>query len=183
MIEKELIDFFYKLQSFKYLRCLEPELECPNKPIRAHSIQNSKVLDLLVEKGHVVKPALTQKGNSPPRMKWEKIGRHKASTFTGMCESHDCSIFSEIDQKPFDPDNEEQLFLFAYRAACKEFHSVLEGASKIQSAYLAKVEKGLAPKDAPSESGLIATGWLEKSYETWLFRNKFFDVPLLEKNF
>jgi len=183
VIDNELKAFFYKINNFKYLNCLEPNMQCNLRPIRAHSVQNSNVLDLLVDKGHVVMPRLKARGNKPPVIKWESVGRNLATTFTGLCQTHDCSLFAEIDQKPFDSTNEKQLFLHAYKAACKELHSVLEGASKIQSAYLKKVEKGLAPKDAPSESGLIATGWLMKAYETWSFRNEFYDEPLRKENF
>lgn len=182
-IDNELKSFFYKINKFKYLKCLEPSMQCDEKPIRAHSVQNSKVLDLLADQGHVIMPKQKARGNKPPIIKWEKVGRNLATTFSGLCETHDCSLFAEIDQKPLDTSNKKQLFLHAYRAISKELHSVLESAGKLQSAYLKKIDLGLAPKDTPSKSGIIATEWLLKCYETWSFRNNFYDEPLKKNNF
>ena len=47
---------FFATQGTTFEKCLEPAMACKQKAIRAHSIQNAKVLDLIAVDGHVVMP-------------------------------------------------------------------------------------------------------------------------------
>lgn len=49
-----------------------------------------------------------------------ETGRGVASTFSGFCGDHD-KIFHPIDNKDYTPGDTEQEYLFAFRAAAKEF--------------------------------------------------------------
>jgi hypothetical protein len=92
---------FFEVQAGKLNRCLEPTLACDKKVIRAHSIQNARVLDLLVENGHVITPQ-QKMGKNGPDISFEKVGRNNASTFSGLCAEHDASLFQILDKEPFD---------------------------------------------------------------------------------
>ena len=52
---------------------------------------------------------------------------------------------------------------------------------RLQSSYQFRVEKGIAPSDAPSPSGTLATEHLFKSWQTWRYRYMFFDKALVAK--
>ena len=168
----------FKIWKGKYLQCLEPHEACTRRSIRAHSIQNGAILELLQHDGHVVMPRLKLDPNSGPSVRFESVGRNKATTFTGLCADHDASIFAPIETTSIDVENDWHLFLLAYRAVLKETHVTLEGAIKNQLAYQKKVEIGLIPGDRPTIDGLRATGFLVNSYETYLYKREFDQIYL-----
>lgn len=181
MVEEKLNTFF-ETQRLRYGRCLDPTLSCEHKAIRAHSVQKATAIDLIAENNHVseIKFKLVKK---KPECRFELIGRNNASTFTGFCSEHDAEIFRPIDTKPLSIDDEEQLFLLAYRSVSRELHATLEGAMKIQSAYLSLVEKGEVPKDQPSAAGIEAVQHMMKAWAAWKYRFKFFDKRFEDKRF
>ena len=173
---------FFEVQAGKLNRCLEPAFECDKKTIRAHSIQNARVLDLLVEEGHVITPKQKMSEDGPENS-FEKVGRNNASTFTGLCAEHDTSLFQVLDKEPFDQDKPEQMFQLAYRSVTRELYVVMEGAARIQAAYQGKVERGEIPSNVPTDHGLIATQFLMNAYETYQYRLAYFDTPLASQEF
>jgi hypothetical protein len=72
--------------------------------------------------------------------------------------------------------------LIAYRAVARELHAVMEGAIKIQSGYMKRVEMGLDTGDAPSPAGMFAVDHMIKAYETFLYKHRF-DQVLLSKRY
>ena len=162
--QNQLLGHFFKTKNSKFLKCLEPTMSCVEKPIKAHSIQNSRVLDLLVSEGHVI---MLRPKFHPDYFdfQFQKVGRNQASTFTGLCAKHDSSIFYSLDTQLFDLNNPEHLFLLAYRSVTRELHAICEGAVRLQGSYQLRVEKGLDPSDAPSPAGMIATEQLFKSWQ------------------
>lgn len=180
--ENERLHEFYKSLNWKLSKCLEPSLQCEGKAIRAHSIQNARSLDLLVEDGHViaVRPDFRDR---QPNVIFDRVGRNNASTFTGMCAQHDAEIFRALDTKPFDPKDREQLFLLAYRSVTREFHAVMDGAAKIQSAYRTRVSMGVDRGDVPTPAGLLATQHLIRAFETYQYRAKYYDRYLVKSQF
>jgi hypothetical protein len=126
--------FFFEAQKRNFSRCLPPTLACNEKPIRAHSIQNSRVIELIQGHGHVMMPRYRIK-NDKPMLELAKIGRNEASTFTGLCEKHDGEIFKVIDTKPLDVSNDEQLTLLAYRSVMREMHALTEEAGRMWSIH------------------------------------------------
>ena len=178
--QTEFIDHFFRTKDSKFLKCLEPAMSCPEKPIKAHSIQNSRVLDILESNGHVI--MLRPKFHPDSfDVQFQKIGRNQASTFTGLCAKHDSAIFHSLDTQLFNPNNPEHLFLLAYRSVTRGLHAACEAALRLQSSYQFRVEKGIAPSDAPSPSGTLATEHLFKSWQTWRYRYMFFDKALVAK--
>jgi hypothetical protein len=162
----EFLGFIQKQLSSRYDCCLWPGGECSNPAIRAHSIQNRRVLDLLCADGHVIMPRLEASPDSAPRTVFRRIGRNQATTFAGLCGPHDQHLFGSIDSGPLDLSSREQLFLLAYRAALQESHATRKAAIDTQTAFLAGAEKGLYSKDEPTKAGLQATNHLMLAYIT-----------------
>ena len=128
---KDLKQLPFELQKLSANLCLEPSEACSFAAIRAHSIQNTRVLDRLCSKGHVIMPK--RQNPSDGRVDivaFESIGRHRATTFTGLCGKHDRLIFEPIDKSPIDIRNGEHLFLVAYRSVLRELHATLSGAAR-----------------------------------------------------
>lgn len=173
---------FFDLHQWRFGRCLEPTLSCMAKPIRAHSIQNARAFDLLSSRGHVTmfKMNIAKDG---PQIVLRQVGRNEASTFLGFCAQHDASIFRALDAKPLNLHDAEQLFLLAYRSVCRELHATMEAASKIQSAYLNRVEKGWDDGEVPTPAGMEAVSRAYISWMTFRYRHDAFDTALLEGNF
>jgi hypothetical protein len=71
------------------------------------------------------------------------VGRNFATTFEGFCSNHDAILFRPIETQIFDLANDEQLFLYAYRAIVRELHASMEAAIKLQFGYQGRVEAGL----------------------------------------
>ena len=178
---EQLAEFFGTWKT-KLSKCLEPEMQCDGSPIRAHSVQNARILDLLQASGHVIAPSI-RFGVDGPQITFDSIGRNNATTFTGLCSVHDANIFAPIDNAAFDKRNEQQLFLFAYRAVTRELHTCMEGAVRIQLGYKSRVDRGIDPKDVPSAAGQLATEHLIKAFLTYQYREKYFDEPLMAKNY
>lgn len=144
--------------------CMWPACKCTKPAIRAHSVQNSRVLDLLHRKGHVVMPRLRSSFSDGPTLQFEEIGRNKATTFTGLCSSHDHQMFAPIETKAFDASNAQHLFLIAYRAVLKEAHASLKAGIDSQTNYLQGAEAGLFPRDEPSAPGMAAIEQMMAGY-------------------
>lgn len=89
---------------------------CDQPTIRAHSISNKRLLLKLSKDGQV----MHFDKNSSDWGSLTETGRSAATTFQGMCGEHD-KIFHPIDNEDYAPGNIEQEYLFAMRAAAKEF--------------------------------------------------------------
>jgi hypothetical protein len=181
-IRKKLLSSLFETNKFQYKRCLEPTHECKRKAIRAHSIQNSRILDNMVVNDHVTAFTRRIDREKGPIIDYGSVGRNQATTFTGLCSEHDNEFFSAIDDESISLSSEKQLFLLAYRAVYRGYHATLEAASKIQSAYQELINMGLEPKDELSEKGVFATqrliiAWLNYRYKTD------FDIAYFEKSY
>jgi len=181
-LSSEKLGRFFSTHHARFDRCLEPTMECSNPAIRAHSIQNARVIDLLADKGHVVALRLDF-SEGVPEIAFRSIGRNSASTFTGLCGEHDRNLFTPIDTRPLNLADREQLFLLAYRSVTRELHAVMEGAAKVQGAYISRVERGVDPANEMSPAGLFATEQLMNAFVTYEYRRINFDGSLLASAF
>ena len=103
-------------------QCIHPnQNECSENIVKAHSIQNNKILNRIAEEGEVI----TLKYKSFPFASGSMTGRKIATTFSGFCGYHDKTTFQIIEDRIF-TGSEEQLFLFAYRAFALEYHRKME---------------------------------------------------------
>lgn len=115
--------------------CLANDSRCSESIIKAHSIQNSAVLERVMDSGHVY--MFSAEGFD--EIKLAKVGRNLASVFTGFCALHDHEIFAKIDLPNLEASHftSEQHLLFALRALSRELWAKLNAKSihsKIASA-------------------------------------------------
>jgi hypothetical protein len=112
---------FQELNKNAHLKeCFHQDSNCSSKIIRAHSIQNNRILNKISRNGEVLNFSEAGDNNE---IKLSRIGRKKATTFTGFCGYHDNAIFVPIESTDYKERNHEQEFLFAYRALAKEYHA------------------------------------------------------------
>jgi len=136
----ETINHFFKVHGTSTDRCHEPTEKCEQEAIRAHSIPSGTVLGRLTREGHVVMPQMKLKVPPPAEIEFKRVGRNKATTFSGLCAQHDNYIFHPIDDRLPDLAGQSHLFLLAYRAVLREYHVVLQNALRFQSTYQKRVE-------------------------------------------
>jgi len=164
---------FFDLQKKKYEKCLHVGFDCDGKPIRAHSIQNGKVLDLLQRENHVIVPVQRLDQDTGPVTDMKLVGRNEASTFTGLCANHDRELFRTADTEPLDVGNAKQLNELAYRAVMRELHACVEGAYRIDLLHRENVRNGLVDEHAPNP----AMPFWEKGWRVIRYRGTHFDKP------
>jgi len=165
----KLKEFTMQQLAWKFSRCFWPKAECQKKAIRAHSIQNRKVLDALVRKGHVVMPQIRIDFDSRPSIEFREVGRNQATTFTGLCAVHDNLLFGPIDNSEINLDNYEQLFLLSYRSVLKELHTSMKAAVDVQSTFSKGVELGKFDPNDPSLQMLLATEKLIAAHQMYIY--------------
>lgn len=76
-------------------QCIHPDQsKCSGNIIKAHSIQNNRILNKIGRNGEVymVKSVMTRHSF---RMRFKLIGRKVATTFTGFCGLHDKILLSQ----------------------------------------------------------------------------------------
>ncbi|MGC2062844.1 MAG: hypothetical protein WA610_07680 [Thermodesulfovibrionales bacterium] len=117
-----------------------------------------------------------------PQLYFDKVGRNKATTFTGLCDTHDSELFDPIDNSPFKSTNIEHLFLLAYRSVLRELHTKMKGAVDIQTQYNRGVEMGKFNPAISDEASNMAITNIAESYTFYL--HKFhYDQLYIQKNF
>ena len=124
------------IQDSRSKLCLYPnDKECAGIIKNAHTIQNKRILEKLVNDGHVYTMQLNSVNQfTGPQFKFEKVSRNKATTFTGFCEYHDSNVFRSIETTKY-LDTEEQNFLFAYRAFSQEYWKKLMSQKNLQNTF------------------------------------------------
>lgn len=106
--------------------CLHPKKEeYSENIIKAHSIQNNKILSKISKNGNVIMPI--PKPDNPFQLTTE-YGRKRATVFTGFCGHHD-QMFSPIEDCDFNYEI-KQVFLYIYRAFAVEYHRKMEGVKQ-----------------------------------------------------
>lgn len=170
---RELINAAFRLKAEGFEKCLGPDPSCGRRAIRAHAVQNSRVLDLLARDGHVVVPTHRMEVDRGIVVDLTQVSRYRATTFTGLCEEHDRDLFAPIERAPIDLADVQHLFLLAYRAALFEAHATGAAGRMLQLGYQKRVALGVDPKDAPSPAGIYATERLMVAYETFMYKCRF----------
>jgi hypothetical protein len=175
---KEDIQIFVKAQKEDYAtKCLHPSMDCEEKPICAHSIQNARVLDLIQTDGHILMPRYKLiKGE--PVLKFKKIGRNDASTFTGLCSKHDTELFKAIDTEPLDVDNCEHLRQLAYRSVMREMHTHLANGERAWAMHETFCkEQEVDPSETVTGAFLLFADHNKRAQDVYRYRRKHFDKP------
>jgi hypothetical protein len=145
-------------------------------------------MGLLQRDGHV-KSLWPQIGRDDSlSVTWRDDGRNFATTFEGFCSAHDTSLFLPIDTRPLNPSDQEQLFLYAYRAVARELHESMEAALKVQSLYQQRIEAGIDKGDEPEIAGMLAVEKIHIAHSVFVYKcdldlalgNSQFDILLHE---
>ncbi len=154
------------------------DFSCKSDAIRAHSIQNGKVLDLLQRDNHVIVPTPKFDIKNGPSFEFELIGRNKALTFTGLCSEHDTELFKLADTLPLDTSNTKQLEQHAYRTIIKELHTCIEEGARFFKLDADNAKAGITK---PGEGGAaqMAAHFADRSWRLFRYRSQNFDTPLL----
>lgn len=177
----EAINHFFRVHRWSSDCCHEPTETCRQTAIRAHSIPNGTILSALAEDGHVIMPHMKLKNPPPNEIEFKRVGRNNATTFTGLCSTHDNAIFRPIDRFPPDSSDRTHLFLLAYRAVLREYHVCLQNGLRFQSNYQKRVELGLSLTANPCDFGMLATSHLANVFECYEYKRKF-DHAYLSSN-
>lgn len=120
---------FYNMKKIKKIfsesrmkKCYFADERCSKKVIKAHSIQNNRILKEISENGMVISfyPDLYTISKKSLESLFRKRGRGITSVFTGFCSYHDEKIFHDIDNNDYEIGNAKQEFLFALRALTYE---------------------------------------------------------------
>lgn len=94
-------------------------LSCKNSTIKSHSISKARILEKISKHGEVMFMS-TEDVENHEGFSLFPTGKAKATTFPGFCDKHD-KIFEPIDAHQYEAGNLEQEFLFAMRAAAREY--------------------------------------------------------------
>lgn len=181
---------FFNAMKEENIKCLEPNEECHEELIRSHSIQDSRILEDLAEDYHVYtiqidKRALGRSKTNEmtfPKMIFERVSMHEATTFKGLCNKHDTEIFEPIDKDDLDMENSQHVFLLTYRAVLRETATLVGAARMAQNGYLKKADIGVIYRDQPSIEGYYAVEQAMKAMDFYTYK-KAFDFIYLEKQY
>jgi hypothetical protein len=168
--KKQLKNYIAGLPEHLHRQCLEPTQSCEERSIRAHSIQNRRILDQLALNGHVVM-VRGQRYPLPPDIEFRQVGRRQATVFTGLCGRHDNELFEPIDKQPVALHNQEHLFLLAYRSVLREYSANINAAGRLQLPYKKAVELGLEDGNNPSLAGMAAAQMMINAYDFYIYKN------------
>ena len=181
---------FFNAMKEENIKCLEPNEQCHEELIRSHSIQDSRILEDLAEDYHVYtiqidKRALGRSKTNEmtfPKMIFERVSMHEATTFKGLCNKHDTEIFEPIDKDDLDMENSQHVFLLTYRAVLRETATLVGAARMAQNGYLKKADIGVISRDQPSIEGYYAVEQAMKAMDFYTYK-KAFDFIYLEKQY
>jgi hypothetical protein len=161
-------------------RCWAPGLKCGQKPIRAHSVQNSKILERLQNNGAVSKIEIKVL-NGETHIQFENVGRRKATTFRGLCGEHDALLFKKLDLEPLDDLSNDQKVLLTWRAITHEMAEKMAMAYNFQAKYQMRLKNGLVDGNSFDPFGAEAVAWLKVLYDSYNYREEFV-TPILDGN-
>ena len=92
---------------------------CDGTAINSHTVQKSRALSSISERGHVYHITTPKRPAASGTRIFESIGIKKASIFQGFCGAHDKTLFSPIEDE-IGRLNMSDLALLAYRCICQE---------------------------------------------------------------
>ena len=168
---KEPVSILGKWAKQKVGRCWAPGLDCKNKPIRAHSVQNARILESIQVDGHVMGIEIFLK-NGELHSGFRKIGRNKATIFRGLCSQHDTKIFSHLDENVLELDDDKTRLLLTWRAITHEMAAKMEQAFNFQGEYQKKNDAGLIDGNTPDPMGMEAVMWMKVLYDFHQYREE-----------
>jgi hypothetical protein len=167
---------FFSRKDREFRRCLAPGMSCRCAPIRAHSIQNARILEALARDGNVITPQMRYSATAPPQITLGLEGRSRASTFTGLCADHDNRLFLDLDRGELRLTDQRQLFLLAYRAALRGTHATMRAAAMLQSNYLDGIKRGIFAGSPNDPAGMFALSRMLLSWLAFRYLIRFWEI-------
>lgn len=162
------------LKNSRIKTCLHPEKSaCSDKIIKAHSIQNNKILKGISSNGLIYMPL--PKGDNPFAV-ITQYGRKEATVFTGFCGHHDKTLFQPIEDNLFNKSI-QHIFLYTYRCFAVEYHRKKE-VSKVGQNMFAKKPSMLYMQKEENPFGGI-----NMAINDFVPVKEQFDQALLDKNY
>jgi hypothetical protein len=179
-IHKSLVYFAFKAQNLKFNKCLSPQGlgKCTGKTIRSHSIQNKGTLELIHRDGQVVILRSRMDNKSGVVVEFKTVGRNEATTFTGLCRKHDNDIYEPIEKSNIDIDNQEHLFLLAYRAVTRHTHATINSALRMGTLSMREKELNAINDDVLTDGEKLAHIFTLISYRTYLYKQEYDKIYL-----
>ena len=99
--------------------------KCNENIKQSHSIQRNgrlSIIEGIVNSNKVIYTFTEiEPGINPTIKSLKPIGKSAASTFFGFCDFHDTTLFSSIENHPFD-NSDKHCFLHSYRAFAHSYH-------------------------------------------------------------
>lgn len=182
MHDKTMINHYFDNLQTGIDKCHFPGDACTSTAIKAHSIQNNRILNLLSDNNHVIMPQMNPGSpDTPPSLEFKKISRHKATIFTGLCKKHDNELFYPIDNNLIDVTNSEHLFLIAYRSLLRSYHVECETALKYQITLNKLMEEKRVSEKCYSPPMVMATEQIMVAYAFYEYK-LLWDAAYLKKD-
>ena len=170
-------------------RCLHFEAgdRC-NSIANAHTIQQGNLLSLIQEEGHVIRISadFSDLRKSEGKLVAKSTGVNRVSTFLGFCQKHDNELFEILDNHPFCPI-QEQAFLYAYRALCREYF-VKENAVELFKNYATSASIPVEQRELfelallGSQAGLARIKYHKEEFDDSLRSSRWDDIRYVSFN-
>lgn len=164
-------DFTQLHRDKRIKNCAHPnKKECSEKIIKAHSIQNNKIIKQLSKNGKVY---MNKPKSQNPFAAFTEWGRKEATTFTGFCSYHDKVLFQPIEDNNFNK-SDEHVFLYTYRCLTQNLHNKKEDTKFYDLAN---------QKFSPSQESILLHQGIDSAVSDFRRDKEIFDHALLIKNF
>lgn len=175
-------------RSYQKKVCLHPTapIGCGSQIINAHTIQRSGAISKIVDSTNHVLTFYPPETDAKGKRIIHSRGWKEASTFKGFCNTHDTSLFADLETQPF-TGNAKQCFLVGYRAVCHEKYqkrAVNDNTPLLKT----NLDKGLAKADQISiqtgikiyengtQTGAKEVNEIKNLYDSALQTNDFTDI-------
>lgn len=175
-------------RSYQREVCLYPTAPtgCGDKIINAHTIQRSGAISKIIDSTNHVLTFYPPENDSSGQRKIHSRGWKEASTFKGFCNTHDTSLFTDLEIQLFVGD-EKQCFLVGYRAVCHEKYqkrAVNENTSLLKTnldkgqpkSEQISIQRGLEIYENATQTGAKEVNDIKNLYDLSLQKDDFSDI-------
>lgn len=160
--------------------CMYSNGDCDKEIIKAHSIQNNKILSKLASDGHVYIADFNQ--NMFGGVDLKKKGRNEATTATCFCKYHDTELFKDIELRKYQYE-EKQNFLYAYRAFSKYYFDRIVGLEDTREMFKVSpnlmLSVGTAERIKGLEKSVEENDILKATFNAALQNEKFDEIQTI----
>ena len=155
-------------------------LLCNDLSINSHLLQKNGILNNISVNGHIIqmRPKDFAVDHADGIIDIKKIGINRGMLYFLFCNSHDTTVFNNIEQKKFDISEYQNQLLFSYRSLCAEYRKKemnIDIFSRIINSHLLATNYNLIDlasiqKEA-NEMGNLDILFYKDEFEKELFHN------------